>query len=287
MVDPQHAGLSITRQCRLVSITRSSFYYASRGDSPLNLRLMRRIDEQFLETPFYGSRQMTRWLRRQGNTVSRKRVRRLMRLLGVHALFQRPRTSQPHPAHRIYPYLLRDLQITRPNHVWCTDVTYIPLQRGFLYLVAVMDWASRKVLSWRLSNTLEAHFCVEALHEALEHYGPPEIFNSDQGSQFTSVDFTDVLKEAGIRISMDGKGRWMDNVCIERLWRSLKYECVYLSEFATGAQARTGIGWWMDFYDRRRPHSALNDRTPAEAYTDDGADGSPGLCPGSRQPKVA
>ena len=217
MVDPQHAGLSITRQCRLVSITRSSFYYASRGDSPLNLRLMRRIDEQFLETPFYGSRQMTRWLRRQGDMVSRKRVRRLMRLLGVHALFQRPRTSQPHPAHRIYPYLLRDLQITRPNHVWCTDVTYIPLQRGFLYLVAVMDWASRKVLSWRLSNTLDAHFCVEALHEALERYGPPEIFNSDQGSQFTSVDFTDVLQEAGIRISMDGKGRWMDNVFIERL----------------------------------------------------------------------
>ena len=158
MVAPQHAGLSITRQCRLVSITRSSFYYASRGDSPLNLRLMRRIDEQFLETPFYGSRQMTRWLRRQGDMVSRKRVRRLMRLLGVHAVFQRPRTSQPHPAHRIYPYLLRDLQITRPNHVWCTDVTYIPLQRGFLYLVAVMDWASRKVLSWRLSNTLDAHF---------------------------------------------------------------------------------------------------------------------------------
>ena len=184
-------------------------------------------------------------------------------------------------------YLLRDLQITRPNHVWCTDVTYIPLQRGFLYLVAVMDWASRTVLSWRLSNTLDAHFCVEALHAALEHYGPPEIFNSDQGSQFTSVDFTDVLKEAGIRISMDGKGRWMDNVFIERLWRSLKYECVYLSEFATGAQARTGIGGWMDFYDRRRPHSALNDRTPAEAYTDDGADGSLGLCPGSRQPKVA
>ena len=160
-------------------------------------------DEQFLETPFYGSRQMTRWLRRQGDTVSRKRVRRLMRLLGVHAIFQRPRTSQAHPAHRVYPYLLRDLQITRPNHVWCTDVTYIPLQRGFLYLVAVMDWASRKVLSWRLSNTLDARFCVDALHEALERYGPPEIFNSDQGSQFTSVDFTDVLKEAGICISME------------------------------------------------------------------------------------
>ena len=231
---------------------------------------MRRIDEQFLETPFYGSRQMTRWLLRQGARVNRKRVRRLMRLLGLQAIFQLPRTSQPHPAHRVYPYLLRDLPITRPNHVWCTDVTYIPLQRGFLYLVAVMDWASRKVLSWRLSNTLDASFCVEALHEALERYGPPEIFNSDQGSQFTSGDFTDVLQEAGIRISMDGKGRWMDNVFIERLWRSLKYECVYLSEFATGSQARTGIGLWMDFYDRRRPHSALNDRTPQEAYTDGG-----------------
>ena len=242
MVDPTHARLSIVRQCRVVSIARSSFYYAGQGENPLNLRLMRLIDEQFLETPVYGSRQMTRWLRRQGDTVSRKRVRRLMRLLGVHALFQRPRTSQPHPAHRIYPYLLRDLRITRPNHVWCPDVTYIPRQWGFLYLVAVMDWASRKVLSWRLSNTLDASFCVEALHEALERYGPPEIFNSDQGSQFTSVDFTDGLTEAGIRISMDGKGRWMDNVFIERLWRSLKYECVYLSEFATGSQARTDAG---------------------------------------------
>ena len=179
MVKPDPAGLSITQQCRLVSIARSSFYYEGRGESPLNLRLMRLIDEQFLETPFYGSRQMTRWLRRQGYTVSRKRVRRLMRLLGLQAVFQRPRTSQPHPEHRIYPYLLRDLAITRPNQVWCADVTYIPLERGFLYLVAVMDWASRKVLSWRLSNTLEASFCVEALEEALEHYDPPEIFNTD------------------------------------------------------------------------------------------------------------
>ncbi len=275
MVDPTHARLSIVRQCRLVSVARSSFYYEGTGENPLNLRLMRVIDEQFLETPFYGSRQMTRWLRRQGDTVSRKRVRRLMRLLGVHAIFPRPRTSQAHPAHRVYPYLLRDLQITRPNHVWCTDVTYIPLQRGFLYLVAVMDWASRTVLSWRLSNTLEARFCVDALHEARERSGPPEIFNSAQGSQFTSVDFTDVLKEAGICISMDGQGRWMDNVFIERLWRSLKYECVYLSEFATGSQARIGIGWWMDFYNRRRPHSALNDRTPQEAYTDGGTTRKP------------
>ena len=287
MVDPNHTRLSIVRQCRWVSIARSSFYYEGTGETPLTLRLMRLIDEQFLETPFFGSRQMTRWLRRQGDMVSRKRVRRLMRLLGVHALYQRPRTSQPHPAHRIYPYLLRNLPITRPNHVWCTDVTYIPLQRGFLYLVAVMDWASRTVLSWRLSNTLDASFCVEALHEALERYGPPEIFNSDQGSQFTSVDFTDVLTEAGIRISMDGKGRWMDNVFIERLWRSLKYECVYLSEFATCSEARSGISWWMDFYNERRPHSALDDRTPQEAYTDGEVARSPGLRPVSRQPKVA
>ena len=267
MVDPAHRRLSLVRQCRLVSIARSSFYYEGTGESPLNLRLMRSIDTQFLETPFYGSRQIQRWLRRQGDTVSRKRVRRLLRLLGLHAVFQRPRTSQSHPRHRIYPYLLRDLPITRPNHVWCTDVTYIPLQRGFLYLVAVMDWASRKVLAWRLSNTLAASFCVAALQEALEGYGPPEIFNSDQGSQFTSVDFTDVLKVAGVRISMDGKGRWMDNVFIERLGRSLKYECVYLAEFTTGSEARTGIGGWMDFDNRCRPHSSLNGRTPEEAYT--------------------
>ncbi len=248
----------------------------------------RNSDRLLLQTPFYGSRQMRRWLRRQGYTVSRKRVRRLMRLLGLQAILQRPRTSQPHPEHRIYPYLLRDLEITRPNHVWCADVTYIPLQRGFLYLVAVMDWASRKVLSWRLSNTLDTSFCVEALQEALERYGPPEIFNTDQGSQFTSVDFTDALKEAGIRISMDGKGRWMDNVFIERLWRSLKYEQVYLSEYATGSEARAGIGWWMDFYNECRPHSSLQDRTPEEAYIDDGAeDRSPGLRPVSRKPKAA
>ena len=287
MVDPNHPRISIVRQCRVGSIARSSFYYAGTGESPLTLRLMRLSDAQFLETPCYGARQMTRWLRRQGDMVSRKRVRRLMRLLGVHALYQRPRTSQPHPAHRIYPYLLRDLPITRPNHVWGTDVTYSPLRRGLLYRVAVMDWASRKVLSWRLSNTLDASFCVEALHEALERYGPPEIFNSDQGSQFTSGDFTDVLTEAGIRISMDGKGRWMDNVFIEQLWRSLKYECVYLSEFATGSEARSGISWWMDFYNERRPHSVLDDRTPQEAYTDGEVARSPGLRPVSRQPKVA
>ena len=228
MVDPDDVALSLTRQCRLVSIARSSFYYEGKDESLFNVQLRRRIDEQFLETPFYGSRQMTRWLRRQETWVSRKRVRRLMRRLGLQAIVQRPRTSQPHPEHRIYPCLLRDLAITRPNQVWCSDVTYIPLARGFLSLVAVMDWASRKVLAWRLSNTLDSSFCVEALHEALDRYGSPEIFNTDQGSQFTSLAFTDVLTDAGIHISMDGKGRWMDNVFIERLWRSLKYEPGYL-----------------------------------------------------------
>ncbi len=285
MVDPTDDRLSITRQCRLVSVARSSYYYAGRGESPLNLRLMRLIDEQFLETPFYGSRQMTRWLRREGYTVGRKRVRRLMRLLGLQAVFQRPRTSQPHREHKIYPYRLRGLEITQPNQVWCADVTYIPLKRGFLYLVAVMDWSSRKVLSWRLSNTLEASFCVEALEEALERYGAPEIFNTDQGSQFTSLDFTSVLQDAGVRISMDGKGRWMDNVFIERLWRSLKYEQVYLAEYTTGSEARAGIGWWMDFYNERRPHSSLDDQTPDEAYTEAEAARRLGLRPASSEPE--
>jgi putative transposase len=285
MVEPDHARLSISRQCRLVSIARSSFYYQGRGESPMNLHLMRLIDEQFLETPFFGSRQIRRCLRRQGYLVGRDRVRRLMRLLGLQAVYQRPKTSQPHPQHKVYPYLLRGLSITRPNQVWCADVTYIPLKRGFLYLVAVMDWASRKILSWRLSNTLESAFCVEALEEALERYGAPGIFNTDQGSQFTSFDFTSVLKEHGIKISMDGKGRWMDNVFIERLWRSLKYECVYLGEWVTGSQARAGIGGWFSFYNDRRPHSALDGHTPAEAYLRAGAARKPGLRPDSSQPE--
>ena len=243
----------------------------------MNLRLLRVIDAQFLETPFYGSRQMTRWLRRQGDTVSRKRVRRLMRLLGVHAIFQRPRTSQADPGHRVYPYLLRDLQITRPNHVWCTDaLAYIPLQRGFLYLVAVMDWASRKVLSWCLSNTLDARFCVDALHEALETKMAlrRSLIATRAANSRAS---TSPRAQGGWHLHLDGRQGPLDsdNVFIERLWRSLKYECVYLSEFATGSQARTGIGWWMDFYDRRRPHSSLNDRTPQEAYTDGGTTRKP------------
>ena len=235
MIDVNHASLSLVRQCRLVSISRSSYYYKGSGESDLNLELMRRIDEQFLETPFYGSRQMTRWLGRQGYAVSRKRVQRLMRKMGLEALYPRPRTTVPHPEHKIYPYLLREREVVRANEVWCSDITYIPLRRGFLYLVAIQDWASRKVLAWRLSNTMDVSFCVEALREALDRYGAPEIFNTDQGSQFTSLDFTQTLKDAGVKISMDGKGCWIDNVFIERLWRSLKYECIYLHDFETGA----------------------------------------------------
>ena len=266
MIDPGAQSLSIVRQCELVSISRSSFYFTGKGESPLNLKLMRLIDEQFLETPFYGSRQMTRHLVRRGYQVGRKRVRRLMRQLGLSALYQAPKTSLKHPHHKVYPYLLRGLAIDRPTQVWCADITYIPMRRGFLYLVAIMDWHSRKVLSWRLSNTMEASFCVEALEEALACYGPPRIFNTDQGSQFTSLEWVETLKQAGVEVSMDGKGRWMDNVFIERLWRSLKYECVYLNAWETGGEARAGINRWMGFYNTERPHSTLDGRTPDEAY---------------------
>jgi putative transposase len=219
-----HPDLSLSRQCRLLSISRSSFYYVLKGESPENLALMRRIDELFLKHPLYGSRQMVRQLRRQGNCAGRHRVRRLMRLMGLEAIYQVPRTSAPHPAHRVYRYLLKGMAIDRPNQVWCADIAYIPVQCGFLSLVAIIDWATHHVLSWRLSNTMDAGFCVEVLNEALARYGRPEIFNTDQGSQFTSFDFTGVLGDAGIRISMDGRGRCMDSIFIERLWRSLKYE---------------------------------------------------------------
>ena len=209
---------------------------------------------------------MARQLRREGVRAGRHRVRRLMRLMGLQTIYQAPRTSTPHPAHRIYPYLLKGMAIDRPNRVWCADITYIPVQRGFLYLVAIMDWATRHVLAWRLSNTMDARFCVEALEEALSRYGRPEIFNTDQGSQFTSADFTGVLKDAGVAISMDGRGRCMDNIFIERLWRSLKYEAVYLHELTDGFKAERVISEWIDFYNGDRPHSALGGRTPAEAY---------------------
>lgn len=268
MIEANHSRLSIARQCELVSIARSSFYYTGKGESPLNLELMRIIDEQFLKTPWYGSRQLARHLRRQGYRLGRKRVRRLMRKMGLTAIYQAPRTSKAHPEHRVYPYLLRNLTIDRPNQVWCADLTYIPMRRGFLYLVAIMDWSTRAVLSWRLSNTMDSTFCMEALQEALSRYGTPEIFNTDQGSQFTDLAFTEVLKNAGVRISMDGKGRWMDNVFIERLWRSLKYECVYLHDFETGFQALEEIETWIKYYNEDRPHSAFDDQTPLEVYTE-------------------
>jgi putative transposase len=265
-VVPDDTRLSITRQCNLLQISRSSLYYEAKGESPLNLKLMRLIDEQFLETPWYGARQMTRHLKRQGYGINRKRVGRLMQKMGLMAIYQRPKTSVPHPQHKVYPYLLRGISIEKPNQVWCADICYIPMRRGFLYLVAIMDWASRKILSWRLSNTMDADFCVEALDEAIGKYGRPEIFNTDQGSQFTSFEFTNVLKDAGVKISMDGRGRWMDNIMIERLWRSLKYECVYLHAFEIGSEAKAGIGRWMEFYNLRRPHSSLDGKTPYEAY---------------------
>jgi putative transposase len=279
MIDPGHRRLSIVRQCELVRISRSSFYFEGKGESLLNLELMRLIDLRFLETPYYGSRQMTRHLRRLGYCIGRKRVRRLMRKMGLQAIYQRPRTSEPHPQHRVYPYLLGGLVIDRPNQVWCADITYIPLRRGYLYLVAIMDWYSRRVLAWRLSNTLDSSFCVEALQEALERFGPPEIMNTDQGSQFTSLEFTETLKAAGVRISMDGKGRWTDNIFIERLWRSLKYECVYLHELTTGSQARREIGRWIDLYNFERPHSSLDDRTPVEAHLGLPIGSALGTCP--------
>jgi putative transposase len=265
-VESEHPGLSISRQCKLLEISRSSWYYEPLGESAENLELMRLIDEQFMDSPTYGVRQMARYLRRKGHWVNRKRVWRLMRKMGLMAIYQKPNTSKPHPEHKIYPYLLNGVDITEPNHVWSADVTYIPMRKGFLYLVAIMDWASRKVLSWRLSNSMDAEFCVSALKEALAKYGKPAIFNTDQGSQFTSLSFTQTLKEADVKISMDGRARWIDNVMIERLWRTLKYDCVYLHAFETGSEARTGIGNWIRKYNEERPHSSLDDRTPHEAY---------------------
>ena len=266
MIDPAEPRLSIVRQCELVNISRSSFYFEGKGESALNLELMRLIDEQFMQTPYFGSRQMARWLRRQSYRVGRKRVRRLMRKMGLMPIYQAPKTSAANPAHKVYPYLLREMTIDQPNQVWCADITYIPMRRGFLYLVAIMDWHTRHVLSWRLSTTQDTSFCLEALEEALERYGRPSIFNTDQGSQFTSKDWTQALRTAGIEISMDGKGRWVDNVFVERLWRSLKHECVYLNAFDSVCDAITGIGIWMDYYNQERPHSSLGDLTPGEAY---------------------
>ena len=266
MVNSVHAKLSVVRQCILLKVARSSLYYEKTGESGINLTLMQEIDRAFTEWPFLGVRQMCRYLVSLGYGVGRKRVRRLMRLMGFMTIYQKPKTSVPNPEHKRYPYLLRDLTIDRSNQVWCSDITYIPMRKGFLYLVAIMDWHSRKVLSWRLSNTMETDFCVAALEEALEKYGIPDIFNTDQGSQFTSFAFTNVLRDNGIRISMDGRGRWLDNVFIERLWRSLKYENVYLNAYESGSEARTGIGRWISFYNQTRPHSSLDGTTPERCY---------------------
>jgi putative transposase len=275
MLDRADRTLSVRRQCALLGVGRSGVYRAAKPANDNDAALKRRIDELFIAWPFLGSRRMTAMLRADGAPVNRKRVQRLMRLMGIAALGPKPRTSKPAPGHRVYPYLLRGVTIERANHVWAADITYIPIGRGFLYLVAIIDWASRAVLAWRLSNTMDVSFCLAALEEALAKFGKPEIFNTDQGSQFTSAAFTEALAKAGVAISMDGRGRWMDNVFIERLWRSLKYEDVYLKGYADGREALRGIAEWIVFYNERRPHQALADRTPMavwrEAIAGDGA----------------
>jgi len=265
-IERNHPKVSVQRQCQMLSLARSNLYYALKGEIAENLRFMELIDKQFLETPWYGSRQMARHMQRQGHKCGRHRVRRLMRLMRLVPIYQTPNTSKKHPQHKIYPYLLRGLTIDRPNQVWCVDITYIPMRRGFLYLVAIMDWFSRKVLSWRLSNSMEADFCVEALKEAIAWHGTPEIMNSDQGSQFTGFEWIQALKDADVKISMDSKGRWIDNRMIERLWRSLKYECIYLNAFETGSETRAGIKKWIAYYNTERPHSTHGILTPDEAY---------------------
>jgi putative transposase len=275
LIDRNHGTLSLRRQCTLLGVARSGVYRQARPANDNDLGLMRRIDELFTAWPFLGSRRMAVMLRAEGYSINRKRVQRLMRRMGIAALGPKPRTTKPGPGHRIYPYLLRGMTIDRPNQVWAADITYIPIGRGFLYLMAVMDWASRAVLAWRLSNTMDVSFCVSALEEALARFGRPEIFNTDQGSQFTSAAFTGTLAAAGIRISMDGRGRWMDNVFIERLWRSLKHEDVHLKGYADGREAKAGIGTWIAFYNLQRPHQALGDQTPMAVWRE-GATGELG-----------
>ena len=265
LIEPHHEHLSIRRQCDLLGLSRSTYYFQPATESEENLELMRVIDRQYLETPFFGRRQMTEMLRQQGYEVSEKRIRRLMRLMGLRGLAPGPRTSEPHPDHVIYPYLLRGLEIDRPDQVWASDITYLPLQRGFMYLVALMDWYSRFVLSWRLSNTLDRHFCVAALEDALRK-STPEIVNTDQGAQFTSTDFVDTVLGSGAKMSMDGRGRALDNVFIERLWRTVKYEDVYLHGYEWVPELEAGLTRYFRFYNFVRPHSAHSGRPPAEVY---------------------
>jgi putative transposase len=258
--------LPITRQAELLNVSRGSVYYLPKPVSERDIKLMRRIDELHLELPFAGARMLRDLLRQEGLHAGRKHVATLMRKMGIEALYRRPNTSRQHPENPVYPYLLRHLAITRPNQVWAMDITYIPMARGSVYLAAVIDWYSRKVLSWRVSITMETDFCIEAVEEAIQRHGTPDIFNTDQGSQFTSSAFTGLLKNHGIRISMDGKGAWRDNVFVERLWKSVKYEEVYLKAYNTVSEARTSIGKYFEFYNRRRPHSSLDRMTPEQFY---------------------
>lgn len=266
MIEPETREPSISRQCQLLDLNRSSFYYQPQPIKVEDLELMRLIDEQYLKTPSYGSRSMARHFKRQGRKVNRKRIQRLMRLMGIEAIYPKPHTSRPYPENRIYPYLLRNLKIDHVNQVWASDITYIPMARGFMYLVVVMDWYSRRILSWRLSNTLESDFCVDALKVALSGYGSPEIFNTDQGAQFTSNDFTQPLKDHGIAISMDGRGRCQDNIFVERLWWTIKHHYLYLHAFESGSELRKGLSEWIRYYNMERGHSSLDDRTPDEVY---------------------
>jgi len=266
MLVPKCPELSLKRQCGLLSINRSTAYYKPRPIKPENLEIMKLIDAEYMEHPANGSRSMRDFLERQGRIVNRKRIQRLMRLMGIEAIYPKPNTSKAHPEHRIYPYLLRGLDINRSDMVWASDITYVPMGRGYMYLVAVMDWHSRKVLSWRLSNTLDSDFCVAALEEAITRHGRPEIFNTDQGCQFTSKAFTEVLKTNGIKISMDGRGRFLDNIFIERLWWTVKYHYLYLHSFESGLEMRKGLRKWFEFYNRERSHQSLNRQTPDECY---------------------
>jgi putative transposase len=265
MIDRTHT-LPVVRQCQILSLARSTAYYRAQEVRQMDLALMRRIDELHLDYPFAGSRMLRDLLKRESFLVGRKHVATLMKKMGIEAIYKKPNTSRRHPKHPVYPYLLRDLEINRSNQVFAADITYIPMKRGFVYLFAVLDWASRRVLSWRLSNTMTTDFCIEAVQEAIHRYGTPEIFNTDQGSQFTSLEFTQLLKDHGIAISMDGKGCWRDNVFVERLWKSIKYEEVYLHAYETVSAAKSGIGRYLDFYNSRRPHSALDGNTPDGFY---------------------
>ena len=265
MIEPNHPNLSIRRQCELLGLNRSSYYYAPAGESAFNLHLMRLIDEQYLRTPFYGWPRMTAYLRREGYAVNHKRVQRLMQIMGLQALHPKRRTSLPGQGHKIYPYLLRGLEITHPNQVWSADITYVPMQQGFMYLVAILDWFSRYVLAWQLSNTLDGWFCLDVLQQALR-LAQPAIFNTDQGVQFTALAFTGRLEAAGVRVSMDGRGRVFDNIFIERLWRSVKYEDVYLKDYTSVLELETGLRDYFQFYNYDRPHQSLDYRTPAEVH---------------------